>query len=228
MWLEKIELLNELNWASVSVKLVLALILGGLLGYEREQKHRPAGLRTYVLVCLGATLACITNVFLCEIYGANDPARIPAQVISGMGFLGAGTIIVTRKQRIKGLTTAAGLWCCAAIGIAIGSGFYFGAILTTILIVLALKLFLYIDRVVEKNNDRIEYYAECSTIDFVRNLVKYAKSHNYGITEIQVISEKDAAIHIITFVIRIVNSAERPRVAQEIEALDGCIFLDNY
>ena len=95
MILENIDFLNEFNGVSVFVRLILALILGALLGIERERKQRPAGLRTYTLVCLGSALAAVTNEYICTIYPSADPARIPAQIVSGIGFLGAGTILVT-------------------------------------------------------------------------------------------------------------------------------------
>ena len=108
MILENIDFLNKFNGVSVFVRLILALILGALLGIERERKQRPAGLRTYTLVCLGSALAAVTNEYICTIYPSADPARIPAQIVSGIGFLGAGTILVTKEHQVKGLTTAAG------------------------------------------------------------------------------------------------------------------------
>ena len=101
----------------MTIKLLLALFCGGLLGIEREQKKRPAGFRTYMLVCVGATLVMITNEFLGTRYAGIDPTRMGAQVISGIGFLGVGTIIVTGDNRVKGLTTAAGLWATACVGL---------------------------------------------------------------------------------------------------------------
>ena len=93
MILEHIEILHSLNIFSITLRIFLALILGGALGLEREQKQRPAGFRTYMIVCVGSALACITNLYMVEALNASDPARIPAQVISGIGFLGAGTIL---------------------------------------------------------------------------------------------------------------------------------------
>lgn len=123
------ELLQELNWISITVRLLLALICGGILGIEREKKRRPAGLRTYMLVCVGAAFVMITNEYMSFKYEGVDPSRMGAQVISGIGFLGAGTIIVTGRNRVKGLTTAAGLWAAACIGLAAGAGFYSGQLL---------------------------------------------------------------------------------------------------
>ena len=226
MLFDKIEWMNEMNVWSVLFRLVLALVLGGMLGYEREQKHRPAGLRTYVLVCLGATLACITNIYMCEHFTGNDPARIPAQVISGMGFLGAGTIIVTRNQRIKGLTTAAGLWCCAAIGIAIGSGFYLGAIITTVLIAVALKVFLYIDRIVDRKSNRIELYVEYTSNNFIRELIRFSKKNQYKVSNLQVLSGAEESIHIATFTMRINDVKKKSTICEDIENMEGCIVAN--
>ena len=100
MYFENIPVFSELNLFSILLRIALALILGGALGIEREQKQHPAGFRTYVIVCLGATLACITNLYMCERLGGTDPARIPAQVISGIGFLGAGTILVHCRRAL--------------------------------------------------------------------------------------------------------------------------------
>lgn len=100
------------------------MIIGGLPGLERGLKNRPAGLRTYMLVCVGACLIMLTNQYIYQVLGTGDPVRMGAQVISGIGFLGAGTIIVTRRSQIKGLTTAAGLWAAAGVGLALGIGFY--------------------------------------------------------------------------------------------------------
>lgn len=121
-------------------KLMLAVILGGLVGYERQFKNRPAGLRTHILVCIGATLVQIISI---DYYNLNniynsDPMRLGAQVISGIGFLGAGTIL-KEGVNVKGLTTAASLWVVACIGLGVGSGLYFEAITATIFIYFCLK-----------------------------------------------------------------------------------------
>ncbi len=119
----------------IALRLGLATVLGAILGFERTRKRRAAGMRTYSLVCLGAAAVMMTGQFMAETMGGSDPARLGAQVISGIGFLGAGTILITGVQRIKGLTTAAGLWAAACLGLAVGIGFYvcalvmFGAIL---------------------------------------------------------------------------------------------------
>lgn len=124
------------------VRILIALACGGIIGFEREHKNRPAGLRTHMLVCTGAALVMVVSQYLFTQYapGVTDPARLGAQVISGIGFLGAGTIIRDRFN-VRGLTTAATLWVVACIGLAIGSGYYLMAIITTAIVFLSLVLF---------------------------------------------------------------------------------------
>lgn len=124
-------------------RLILACLLGGLIGIERERNRHPAGFRTHILVCIGSALVMLSNIFIFEEYKnyANiDPARLGAQVISGIGFLGAGTIL-KEGVTVKGLTTAASLWSVAGIGLAVGLGFYSGAIFATILVLVTLVIF---------------------------------------------------------------------------------------
>lgn len=117
---------NIVSVTSGIVRILLAAICGAVIGTERGRKHRPAGLRTHMLVCVAAALVMVTNEQLIQVYGSGAPTRMGAQVISGIGFLGAGTIITDRQSRIRGLTTAAGLWASACVGLAIGSGYYLG------------------------------------------------------------------------------------------------------
>lgn len=126
------------------LRLVLATILGGIIGLERESSHRPAGLRTHILVCLGSALIMLISREAFSGYpsGTWDPGRLAAQVVSGIGFIGAGTIM-HEGVTIRGLTTAASLWVVAGIGLAVGSGYYLGALLTTLLVTVVL---LYVHR----------------------------------------------------------------------------------
>ena len=117
--------LYEFSDVTALIRLLIALIASGILGMERTRKLRPAGMRTYMLVCIGACSTMLGGIYLYETYGPGfDPARMAAQVISGIGFIGAGTIMVTPHQKVRGLTTAAGLWAVACLGINIGVGNY--------------------------------------------------------------------------------------------------------
>lgn len=124
-------------------RLVLAAVLSGAIGFEREFHGRAAGFRTHILLCVGSTLVMLTSMHIFDIYYGKvpvDPARIAAGVITGIGFLGAGTIMHSRSA-VRGLTTAASLWVVAGIGLAVGSGLYFGAIATTAITLIALMVF---------------------------------------------------------------------------------------
>ncbi|WPR70987.1 MgtC/SapB family protein [Flavobacterium sp. NG2] len=125
-----------LNWDEILIRLSLACLFGGLIGLERERKDWAAGLRTHMMVCVGSSLIMIVSAFgFSDILGTEhvelDPSRVAAQVISGIGFIGAGTILFLKQGTIRGLTTAAGLWTVAAIGLATGGGMYFAAGVTT-------------------------------------------------------------------------------------------------
>lgn len=125
---------REVTYLAVVIRIVCAVVVGGIIGIERSIKNRPAGLRTYMLVCVGACLIMLTNQYIFQMTGNGDPMRLGAQVVSGIGFLGAGTIIVTKHNQIKGLTTAAGLWSAAGVGLALGIGFYEAAFTAAIAI----------------------------------------------------------------------------------------------
>lgn len=152
--------MNVSSYISIVLKLLLAGILGGAVGFEREYKSRPAGLRTNMLVCVGAALVQITSINYAKNSGITiDPMRLGAQVISGIGFLGAGTII-KEGVNIKGLTTAASLWVVACIGLATGSGLYFEAVITTIIILVALRTFMRLEKKIVK--ERKQFIIEIS------------------------------------------------------------------
>ena len=124
--------LKEPTFIAILVRAALAFLASGLIGYDRNTRGAPAGMRTHMLVCLGSMIAMSTGQYAGIVFGNADITRIGAQVVSGIGFLGAGSIIVTRQNKIQGLTTAAGLWASACIGLALGIGFYEGAIIGTI------------------------------------------------------------------------------------------------
>lgn len=226
MYLEKIPILATLNICSIIIRIVLALILGGILGLEREQKQHPAGFRTYIIVCVGAALACITNVYMCQYLQSSDVARIPAQVISGMGFLGAGTILVTRNRHIKGLTTAAGLWCSATLGIAVGSGFYSGAIICGIVIVFSLRILSFVDQKFEKYNPFISLYAEYETNLFIRELVRYAKENGFEVKDLEIYPSTENSLGCMTCIIKITKHASRELVLAQLKELEHTAFLE--
>lgn len=153
--------LRDITMLSVTVRMLLAVLCGGLIGLERAYKRRPAGFRTHILICLGASMTTMTSQFLyLNMHYYTDMARLGAQVIAGIGFIGAGTIIVTRQQRVKGLTTAAGLWAAAIIGLAIGGGFYEGGLCGTVIVLLAELYFSELEYRILDHKPEINLYME--------------------------------------------------------------------
>lgn len=182
-----ISYLREFNLTSVVVRIILSIFIGGILGIERGRKHRPAGLRTYILVCLGATLVMMTNQYVYETYNVSDPVRLGAQVISGIGFLGAGTIVMTGRNRITGMTTAAGLWTAACSGLAIGIGFYEGAIIGGLAIVFTVSGLQGLDNWVKKKSKYLDVYIEYNGgKGAFCEFLQYAREHNFDVGDIQV------------------------------------------
>lgn len=149
-----IEILVGFNWISITVRLVLALLLGGFIGIERERHGRAAGMRTHVLVSIGACMTALVGLY---VGGQGDVTRIAAQVISGIGFLGAGTIMIRNQSIVTGLTTAAGVWCTATIGIALGYGFYLAAVVATVITIITATL---LTRLEGEKRYSIRCYAE--------------------------------------------------------------------
>ena len=192
---------EELNMASVAVRLILATLLGSFVGMERAHKRYAAGIRTFALVCLGSALATMIGLYLGEISALGaDVGRIPAQILCGIGFLGAGTIIVTERKQVKGLTTAAGLWVTATMGMAIGAGFVFAAIVCFVLIFLNTYYMYYMARYVENHTRTIEIYAEMDRKG-VEPFLTFLKESGYVITSIErrkdeTILEDDIALRV--------------------------------
>lgn len=183
--------LRELNLISIMFRLILAAILGGTIGFDRGRIGRAAGLRTHILVCVGASLVMMTNQYIIQYMDiGGDPSRLGAQVISGIGFLGAGTIIVT-KQQVKGLTTAAGLWASACMGLAIGIGFYEGAIIGYIFIFLGIKTLYKIDNYFLSKSNILDLYIEINSVDTISIILKQLKQINIEILSAEAVKSDD-------------------------------------
>lgn len=178
--------LREVNTLSVIVRLTLAMLCGGIIGMERGKKNRAAGFKTHILVCIGSSLTMLTNQYIIDILkGTGDPSRLGAQVISGIGFLGAGTILVTGKQQVKGLTTAAGLWASACMGLAIGIGFYEGAIIGCAFIFGVMTILNKVDHHVLSKSKLVDLYIELTNVKYIKALIDYLKENDLKILYIE-------------------------------------------
>lgn len=196
------EVFQELNTVTITVRIVLALAIGGILGMEREVRKQPAGFRTYMLVCMGSAAVMMTNQYISQTFGNSDPSRLGAQVVSGIGFLGAGTIIVTRNNQVRGLTTAAGLWAAACTGLAVGIGFYKGAILMGLAISLIMTVFQKVDNRLMTTSKVFNLYMNFVAAANLNMFLESCKERNIQIIDIQAFKAKgkgeDGIIAIIT------------------------------
>ena len=184
------EFFREYTTLSVIARMLLAVACGGIIGMERGRHGRAAGLRTHVLVSLGAAISAIVGLYTTEVldYG-NDPLRVGAQVISGIGFLGVGSILVVGKSHVRGLTTAAGLWATASIGLAAGVGYLAVACAATLVVFLTMTAMSRLEASArfETNNER--YYIELSDITMVNELVEELR-HTYEAADVSVIKAR--------------------------------------
>ena len=220
--------LSSINDTTIIVRLLLSVILGGIIGFERGKAGRPAGLRTHILVCLGATLAIMVNQFVYEEFGISDPTRLGAQVISGIGFLGAGTIIVTGRHQVKGLTTAAGLWATACMGLAIGIGFYKAAIFTCILIAFVTIVLHRLDNFALSKSKVLDVYMELSksaSITAVLDVLRATEVHIDSIELVKPSYDTNASVAAI-MTLRLKRKRVRLDVVTAICAIDGVEFAE--
>ncbi|MCL2564106.1 MAG: MgtC/SapB family protein [Oscillospiraceae bacterium] len=177
--------LHELNAGSIFFRLALAVLLGGIIGLERGIKGRPAGMRTYMLVALGSALVMITNEYMAGLFIGVDPARMGAQVISGIGFLGAGTILITRDRQVRGLTTAASLWASACMGLAIGVGFYSGALIGMLFIFFITTGMHRLDTKLLSKSRSIDLYVELDEAAHIHKLLDHVRTAGMKVTSME-------------------------------------------
>ena len=221
--------LRDVTVLSTTVRMVLAVLCGGIIGIEREYKRRPAGFRTHILICLGATMTTLTSQFLyLNMHYYTDMARLGAQVVAGMGFIGAGTIIVTRRQRVKGLTTAAGLWTAAIVGLALGGGFYEGGIFTTVLILLAELVFARLEYRMLENAPEINLYMEYTDRTCLEKVLKLFRELNLKILNLEITRSTESETHnaCAIFTLRLNRRCGVERLLTEMNAVPGVVSVE--
>ena len=220
--------IREVTYLAVALRISIAVIIGGLLGLERELKNRAAGLRTYMLVCTGACLIMLTNQFIYQTFSTGDPVRMGAQVISGIGFLGAGTIIVTRRNQIKGLTTAAGLWTAAAVGLALGIGFYEAAIMGALATVFVMTLMQKLDDRMRRKTKRMEIYTEISAQLSLGAFLQQLRDS--GIEPVDVMRDRnaqaDSDVRCYTASLKFPKRRNHSQVIEQILTMSGVEYLE--
>jgi len=223
-----INYIEGFNAVSIFIRLLLSVILGGLLGVERSKKNQAAGVRTFSLVCLGSALVILTNEFICLRCGGGDTSRMAAQVISGIGFLGAGTIIVTANNRIKGLTTASCLWISAVLGLCIGSGLLVISLVCFVITMAVLRLLEYYNDWLTKNNPMIILYLEIDSKTGIDDLRSYAKEKYYHINKIHRKREKPLTRNdlCISVEMDLTKNMNHEQVLMELEQLESVHYAE--
>lgn len=222
------EIFTDFNMM-VLLRLFVAGLCGGALGFEREIKGRPAGLKTFTLVAVGSALVMIANEYIYKTMGGGDTMRLAAQVISGIGFLGAGTILVTRSNEIKGLTTAATLWVTAAVGIAIGAGFYFGGLATLVLVTVLSSFYRLADKVISERSKEIRCEIIARDRDFLIPLRDYFNSVGIQLEAYSKLKETIWRDGNYTMTVSIRNKKRLPHhdIFEEIEKLPSVITVND-
>ena len=217
--------LRDFTLMAVTVRMLLAVVCGGIIGMERTLHHRPAGFRTHILVCLGAAMTTLTSQYLylyLDYY--TDMARLGAQVVAGIGFLGAGTIVISR-QRVRGLTTAAGLWAAAIIGLAVGAGFYEGAILATILIELAATVFLKIEKQVITKTSNIHIFLEYNKPKALEEVLTYCHAREIQIMHLEISRSKEPEnVTIALLSVRLAHQMKAEEALKAMVDVDGVML----
>lgn len=219
---------RELTLLAVLVRSFLSTVLGGIIGLERGMKNRPAGLRTYMLVSLGASLVMMTNQYISQVFGTGDPARMAAQVVSGIGFLGAGTIIVTSRSQIKGLTTAAGLWAAAAMGLAVGIGFYEAALTGAVLIFFILSVLHEFDDHMRKHTKQMEAYIELKQQVPLANFIRYVREQKIETSNMQMQSDFYQGEGVVAFVVTLKGLGKQSHddIIRVLRMMDGLAYME--
>lgn len=222
------EMLRELNMVSILVRVALAMLIGGIIGMERLRKNHPVGSRTYMVVCLAACLVMMTNQYITNMFDIGDPSRLGAQVISGIGFLGAGTIIVTGNNKIKGLTTAAGLWSAACIGLAIGIGFYEGAIAVGAVLLFIMTVFKDIERKIIKDSRALRLYVNVESNESLNNMITECHNRKIQVDDIQVSKPRQGTTGgiIVFLTVRLEKKQSHTELIHQLSKLDGILYIE--
>ncbi len=231
---------RELNLCSMMLRILLAMMIGGAIGFERERKGRAAGFRTYMLVAVGAAVTVILSqyldrmldTFMLDAYQIvdrrTDVARLGARVVSGVGFLAAGSIIVTGKHEVKGLTTAAGLWASACLGLAVGAGFIECALVSFILIFLSMRFFPAIETAILNSSRNMLIYLETDNIEQFSSIISFIKREEITIYDVEIRKDEQEHLNSVKGLlsIRLPFQLYHAEFMAALSTLDGVITVD--
>lgn len=231
---------RELNFYSMMLRIFLAVVAGGVIGFERDKKHRAAGFRTFILVAIGSAMTMILSQYFDIMLSTDwaetskalgirtDVSRVGAQVINGVGFLGAGTIIVTGRHQVKGLTTAAGLWASACMGLAVGAGFYECVLVGFVLILMSMTILPIIEDAVLARARNMNIYIEIDSIDILGVVVSRLKSRDVAFYDVDIENEKHSEINQISVFLSVglPRGTQHTEVLADISTIDGIQILE--
>ena len=218
---------GELSIAAVLFRFFISFLLSGIIGFERSRHGRPAGLRTHIIVCLGSTMTALIGQYTCLVMGfSSDPMRVSAQVISGIGFLGAGTILIRGRNHVTGLTTAAGLWTTACIGIATGLGFYSGAVICAIIFFLSAGALTRVETIGKNGKNIIRVYLECDDASVTNAVLDILTGPDYGLYAVEITSPRTGiANHLgIEAIMPIPKNSDRKELVDGLAQNDHILF----
>lgn len=217
--------LREVTLVASVVKMFCAVLCGGAIGIERESKRRTAGFRTHILVCLGSAMTTMISHYLFRYLQIDaDVSRLGASVVAGIGFIGAGTIIVTKRRQIKGLTTAAGLWTCATIGLAIGSGYYEGAFFATAIILFAEIFFSRFEYWVLENARNINIYVEYNGNENLDSLIILLKTYRVIILDLEI--TKSGKNSCVIFQLQLPKKLSHDKLMTIVSTAEGVVSVE--
>lgn len=235
-----LQMFRELNLFSMMLRILLAMAMGGVIGLERERKGRAAGFRTYMLVALGAAVTVILSQyldmmldsFMADAYEVvkrrTDVVRLGTRVISGTGFLAAGTILVTGRQEVKGLTTAAGLWASACMGLAVGAGFIECVVVSFVLILLSIRVLPAIESAILNRSRNMLIYLETENIVQLSSVINFIKREDIRVFSLEIEKDKSENLNGISALldIRLPIQLYHAELIAALSTLDGVISID--
>lgn len=217
-----IKTLTDFNVISILVRLLLAVIVGGLIGSERGKHGSAAGLRTHILVCIGSAMTALTGLYASNtLHATDDILRLAAQVISGIGFLGAGMIIVKNGNVVTGLTTAAGMWATAAIGIALGFGFYVGALVATVACFFTTAV---LTRMERKRKETTHIYIEIDLTKKINDILDKVRTELDMDALIETVAPKSNVGNTVGVYVTVSNLRTVEEIKNHIDGIDGIVF----
>ena len=206
-------------------RLFISAVLGGVMGLERTRKRRDAGFRTYMLVALGSTMTVIIGEIMFIHYGSADTTRLAAAAVSGVGFIGAGSIIVSRSNRVKGLTTAAGLWVSVSVGLAIGCGYYLGGVA---LVIVSMVVTMFGENIQERflrRNAIIRISILFSGEEFVLPFISKIQEAEFEIASLDLAKPISSCVSA-TMLLHVTHSCDHAQLLENIRAMSGVAFVE--